>query len=425
MTSATGKGFFHHMPHTPSPTSLHAEHDWRARAAAVVPSGASTGSKRPDALYGPGPHVGPTHFVRSSGCRVVTTEGRALVDCTMALGTVALGYADPAVTEAVVRAARSGNVSGLSHVLEVEIAERLCAVIPCAERVRFLKSGAEAVAAAIRIARAHTGRDTILGAGYFGWLDWWSEGRGIPANAHADFHAVPHNDVAALHEAVRRTEATLAAILIEPVVERMPAPEWIDAARHLCDQHGAVLIFDEIKTGFRLRPGGYAEYAGVRPDLALFGKAMANGYPLSAVVGSARIMDAARSTWISSTLAGESTALAAVGAVLDRHAAEPVTAELSRIGEVMRGIVSDAIAASGYHGAVPAGIEPMWFLRFSRDSQQARFLELALERDVLFKRGAYNFAALAHDAPALEAIREAATHAFARLCDEEELALHA
>ncbi|HEY9514695.1 MAG TPA: aminotransferase class III-fold pyridoxal phosphate-dependent enzyme, partial [Gemmatimonadaceae bacterium] len=270
----------------PFSSSTAAELGWRSRAESVIPGGASTGSKRADALFGIDTEIGTTHFVSASGCRVVTAGGAELVDCTMALGAVALGYADEAVTHAVIEAATQGNVAGLSNVLEVEVAERLCEVIPCAEQVRFLKSGAEGVAAAVRIARTHTGRNLVLGCGYFGWLDWYSDGPGIPAGAHADFRTIPFDDVGALHEAAHLAGDSLAAVVIEPVIERLPSVEWVAAARRLCDETGAVLIFDEMKTGFRVSTGGYQEYAGVTPDVAVFGKALANGYPLSAVVGS-------------------------------------------------------------------------------------------------------------------------------------------
>ena len=296
------------------------EEDWRTRAEAVITGGASTGSKRFAALFGPAHDAMPSHFVRASGCRLWTTEGQEIIDCTMALGSVAIGYADAAITHAVSQAAAEGNVAGLSNVREVEIAERLSDVIPCAERVRFLKSGAEGVAAAVRIARAHTGRTRVLGCGYFGWLDWWCGGPGVTAGAHADFTAIPFDDITALEAAASEAGDALAAIVIEPVIERLPSTAWVEAARAICDERGAVLIFDEMKTGFRLRTGGYQEYAAITPDIAVFGKALANGYPLSAIVGREAVMRAAAECWISSTLAGESVALAAAGAVLEGHA---------------------------------------------------------------------------------------------------------
>jgi glutamate-1-semialdehyde 2,1-aminomutase len=394
--------------------------DWRTRAAAVIPGGASTGSKRPEALFGPDTDFGPTHFTSASGCRVVTAGGVELIDCTMALGSVALGYADEAVTQAVTAAAEEGNVAGLSHVLEVEVAERLCEVIPSAEQVRFLKSGAEGVQAAVRIARAHTGRTLVLGSGYFGWLDWWSKGPGIPPGAHADFRSFPFDDVPALEQAVSGAGDSLAAIIIEPVIERFPSAEWLEAARQLCDDRGAVLIFDEMKTGFRVRAGGYQEYAGLTPDLAVFGKALANGYPLAAVVGKEAVMSAARNTWISSTLAGEATALAAANAVLEWHARGEVCEALWTVGVEMQQAVTRAVEASRVQGVRVAGIPPMWFIEFDDDARRTRFLEAALEHGVLFKRGAYNFASVAHDEDAIAEIEKAASEAFVRLRDEAD-----
>jgi len=392
---------------------------WRARAAAVIPGGASTGSKRADSLYGVGARFGPTHYERAAGCEITTAGGVTLVDCTMALGAVAIGYADSHVTARVIDAAAAGNVAGLSHTLEVEVAERLSDVIPCAEQVRFLKTGAEAVAAAVRIARTATGRNAVVGSGYFGWLDWWSEAAGVPPGAHADYTAVPFDDVAALERGVGRAGADLAAIVVEPVVERLPSDEWVAAARAHCDRTGAVLIFDEVKTGFRLSRGGYQELSGVTPDLAAFGKAMANGFPLSAVVGRAAVMDAARRTWVSSTLAAETTALAAAGAVLDWHEKSDVCARLASIGHELRTAVAAAVQQSGVGGVQVEGIDPMWFLRFDDDARHSRFLELALQHGVLFKRGAYNFAALAHDERAIVAVEQAASSALVELAEEE------
>lgn len=393
--------------------------EWRERAADVIPAGASTGSKRPAALYGPETHFGPTHFVSAAGCRLVTAGGVELVDCTMALGAVAIGYADDAVAVAVSDAARQGNVAGLSPVLEVTLAERLSEVIPCAEQVRFLKSGAEGVAAAVRIARAHTGRNVVVGCGYFGWLDWWSEGRGIPAGAHVDFRPVLFDDADALERAAAAAGDDLAAIILEPVVERLPSEQWVRAARALCDRRGAVLIFDEMKTGFRLRTGGYQEYAGITPDLAVFGKALANGFPLSAVVGRRDVMAAASETWISSTLASETTALAAAMAVLEWHARAEVCEALWSIGEDMQSAVRRAIDASGIEGVSVRGPGPMWLIDFADERRRARFLELALEEGALFKRGAYNFASLSHDDDALGDIERAANEAFVRMRDED------
>jgi glutamate-1-semialdehyde 2,1-aminomutase len=405
------------------PEAVPAEHDdadWLARARAVLPTGASTGSKRVAALYGSDDAVGPTHFQQAVGCRVVDPEGNEYVDCTMALGSVALGYAEPNVTRAVVDAIAAGNVAGLSSVREVDIAERLCGISPCADKVQFLKTGAEAIAAAVRIARTYTARDVVVGSGYFGWLDWSAdETAGVPEGTRQLFHRAAWDDVGALERAVSAAGDRLAAIVIEPVVERLPSAAWIARARELATAAGAVLIFDEIKTGFRLKTGGYQAYADVMPDLSAFGKAMANGFPLAAVVGHREVMDAARKTWISSTLASEGTALAAAGAVLAWHDQGDVCESLWTIGGEMRGAVESAIAASGVSGVSVDGLDPMWLLRFDDARRETRFLELAAANGVLLKRGAYNFAALAHDEDAIRDLESGVSSALVELRDEE------
>ena len=395
------------------------ENVWRPRAAGIIPGGASTGSKQPGALFGDRGAELPTHFVRASGCRIETAEGKELIDCTMALGAVALGYADEVVTQAVMEAARDGNVCGLSPALEIEVAERLAEVIPCAEQVRFLKTGAEGVAAAVRIARAHTGRSVVIACGYFGWLDWSSDAGGVPESVRADIVRVPFDDVDALDSAARALGQRLAAIVLEPVIERLPSVEWIAEARRACDDSGAVLIFDEMKTGFRLKLGGYQELAEITPDIAVFGKALANGYPLSAVVGRESVMRAATDTWISSTLASETVALAAARAVLEWHARAEVCDSLGDIGAEMRGAVDRAIAASRIQGVQTDGLNQMWMIRFDSPERESRFLELAVEAGVLFKRGAYDFPCLAHDEEAIAEIESAASSALVRLRDEE------
>jgi glutamate-1-semialdehyde aminotransferase len=370
---------------------------WTDRALGVLPGGSSTGSKQPSGLYGRRPAASPTHYVHAHGCTVTTAGGQSLIDLTMALGAVSLGYGDEAITRAVLEALANGQVSGLAHISEVDVAERLCDVIPCAERVRFLKSGAEAVSAAVRIARVATGRPRVVCSGYFGWHDWSSEGGGIPSGATEDVVHVPFDDEGALLAAVRGAGGDLACIVLEPVVERLPSREWLVTARDACDRAGAVLVFDELKTGFRLAAGGYQAVCEVTPDLAAFGKAMAGGLPVAAVVGKAGVMEAARKTWISSTLAGEAGALAAVAVVLDRYAELDVCAALARTGAQIRSSCQHALAASGAAGVEVAGLDPMWFLRFEEPVVESRFLEHAAGAGLLVKRGPYNYAALAHD----------------------------
>jgi len=394
------------------------QEDWGVRAQRLIPGGASTGSKRPGKLFGDSADH-PTHFLRASGCHVETLDGQQLVDCTMALGSVALGYAEPQLTRAVIESLANGSVSGLSPAIEVEVAAALCGAIPCAERVQFLKTGAEAMSAAVRIARTYTGRDVVIGCGYFGWHDWSSDAAGVPATAQQLFRRVPFDDVVALDRAVSGAGDRLAAIAIEPVIERLPSSEWIARARKLCDDSGAALIFDEIKTGFRIATGGYQQYADVTPDLAAFGKAMANGYPLAAVCGNAALMDAAEKTWISSTLASETGALTAAAAVLGWHERVDVCASLWSNGKDMRECVEAAIKASGMSGVAVEGIDPMWFLRFESPDVETAFLRAAVRHGVLLKRGAYNFAALAHDDDAIREIEAGASAAFVEIQEDD------
>ncbi len=388
---------------------------WLERAHRAIPGGASTGSKRADALYGVSIASDlPTHQRRAYGCRIETADGRELVDCTMALGAVAFGYADRDVNHAVAHAISEGPVGGLSPVLEIEVAERLIDLIPCAEQVRFLKTGADATSAAVRLARAATGRSVVVACGYFGWHDWSNPGPGVPDRAHADVMVVPFDDVDALHSAVQRAGTELAAIVIEPLVHDIAADVWLRAARTLCDAHGAVLIFDEIKTAFRMHVGGVQALRGITPDLTSIGKAMANGFPIGAVVGRRAVMQAAQHAWISSTLASECVGLAATRAVLDRHAREDVCGALARIGAQMQQVVHEALASGGLELLVE-GPPQMWRLVAREASLIDALVAECVREGVLLKRGAYQFASLSHDALALSVIRDAVTKGATRV----------
>jgi glutamate-1-semialdehyde 2,1-aminomutase len=310
-------------------------------------------------------------------------------------------------------------VSGLSDHLEIEVAERLCTVIPCAEMVQFTKTGAEAMSAAVRIARTYTARDIVVGCGYFGWHDWSSDAAGVPARTRELFVKIPFDDIPALEKAVLDAGKALAAIVIEPVIERLPSAAWIARARELADSTGAVLIFDEMKTGFRLRTGGYQEFSEITPDLAVFGKAMANGYPLAAVTGKRELMEAARKTWISSTLASEATSLAAAAAVIEWHERADIPDSLASIGLDLRAAMTSVIDASGVQGVTVDGIDQMWLFRFNSTERETRFLELAVGQGILFKRGAYNYPAIAHTDEVIREIEASANAAFIELRDEE------
>jgi glutamate-1-semialdehyde 2,1-aminomutase len=368
--------------------------DWR------VPGFTSTGSKRPEALFGGSAAGNPARMTRASGCRVWDDSGREYVDYIMALGAVALGYGHPAVNRAAEAAISAGVVGPLPPVAEEELADALAERIPWLERIRFLKTGAEAVAAAVRLARVATGRDDVLGCGYHGWLDWCQGAtEGVPSGVRGLFAELPFNDVARTREMIRERADRLAAVVIEPIVVTEPSREWLQVLRTETQRAGAALIFDEIKTGFRVAIGGAVEryQLEAKPDLVVFGKALANGFPLAAVGGRAELMEAANRTWISSTLATEGVALAAARASLAVFEREDVCGHLQRVGtRLLHGLHALQRNHPGKIAGV-AGIAQMCFLHYATEDLSHRVATRAAERGLLFKRTAYNFVSLAHD----------------------------
>jgi glutamate-1-semialdehyde aminotransferase len=212
----------------------------------------------------------------------------------------------------------------------------------------------------------------------------------VPTSVSAFWWQVAFDDPATLQVAVR--EVRPAAVVLEPVVDRAPSRAWLEMARAAADAAGAVLVFDEVKTGFRLARGGAAERWGVRPDLAVLGKAMANGYPLAAVVGRADLMARVRETWVSSTLATEWVALAAADAVLDVWEKQDVAGHIRSVGEALL----SALTACPSDRLTVSGLPEMWALRFAEAEDERRVLAACRRRGVLFKRGPYNFPSLAH-----------------------------
>ncbi len=364
----------------------------------TVPGFTSTGSKRPDALFGTG-DLGdlPSQMVRSNGCRLWDTEGREYLDYVMALGAVTLGYGQADVSEAARDAIGRGGVGSLAPAEEERLAARLGALLPWVEQVRFLKTGAEAVAAAVRIGRAATGRDRVLGCGYHGWLDLASTDPGVPKAVSGLYGTVPFNDGDGTVRAIREVGNELALVIVEPVVDGPPSLEWLRLLRTETERVGAGLVFDEIKTGFRLAVGGAAERFGVWPDLVVYGKALGNGFPLAAVGGSRRFMDVVTRTWISSTLATEFVALAAAHAAVDATVRFRVPEHLGRVGGAFYAGLGAIAAQYPRLVAGVAGVPEMCHLRFHDESIGARVARGAARRGVLFKRTGYNFVSLAHD----------------------------
>lgn len=366
----------------------------------------STGSKRPEVLFGSASGDGraspPERMLRSAGCRVWDVRGREYLDYIMGLGAVALGYGHPAVNRAAIEAIGNGVVGPLAPMLEEEVAEEICRLMPWVERVRFLKTGAEAMAAAVRLARVVTRRELILGCGYHGWLDWCQGAAGVPPSARQLYGEIPFNDPGRARERIRAHAGNLAAVAFEPVVVVEPTREWLDVLRTETERAGALLILDDIKTVCRLGVGGGAERYAIRPDLVVMGKALANGFPLAVVGGRANVMAAALRTWISSTLATEFVALAAARATLRVMVEANVPAHLTRVGtRLIEGLRQLAARHPALVTGV-GGIAEMCFLHYVTDDLSQATARCCAERGLLFKRSAYNFVSLAHDDAAID-----------------------
>ncbi|NLZ64210.1 MAG: aminotransferase class III-fold pyridoxal phosphate-dependent enzyme [Lentisphaerae bacterium] len=298
-----------------------------------IPGGSSTCSKR--AQYLP---EEPPVIVRGEGCRVWDADGREFIDFRCALGPVSLGYCHPVINQAIREQLEKGIVFGYPHPLEGEVAQMLVEIIPCAEKVRFLKTGGEAIAAAIKIARAVTGRNHVLQIGYNGWLNSLSPTGmvlpnqsatqslpGIPAALSQLHHGCRWNQREDLEAVGQQFGSDLAAIVVAADYRNLEDGRtfylWL---RKFADQYGAVLIFDEIVTGFRLAIGGVQEYFQVTPDLAVFAKGLANGMPLSVYCGKAELMDVLESATVSTTYGGDALSLAAAKACIGIYRTEPV-----------------------------------------------------------------------------------------------------
>ena len=367
-----------------------------ARARRSIPGAAQTISKGAD-MFVEGAY--PAFLERGRGCRVWDVDGGEYIDYILGLASITLGYAYPAVTEAVARQLGEGSIFSLPHPLEVEVAERLIEVIPCAEWVRFLKTGSEANSAAIRVARAHTGRDVILYCGYAGWHEWYAittpRSKGIPKDFARFIAPFNYNDLPSLERALDEHYGNVAAVIMEGALIDSPAPGFLEAVKKTAHDHGALLIFDEIVTGFRWAVGGAQEYFGVVPDLATFGKGMANGLPLSAIVGRADLARQFEEVFVSSTFGGDTLALAAARATIDEYRRQPVIAHLWAAGKRFQDGFRRAVGRTG----VPAEcigfpVHPKIVFRHAKDKINYEAMNLFLQetarRGVIFHFAGFN-----------------------------------
>ena len=255
------------------------------RAELTIPLGSQTFSKS-RTQYPVG--ISPLYAEKAKGPYIWDIDGNRYIDLVSSLASITLGYADSEINNHVKRQLKKAVSMSLPGKLEVEVSELLCEIVPSAEMVRFGKNGSDATTAAIRLARAFTGRDHIIVCGYHGWQDWYisstTRNKGIPKSVGDLTHKFEFNNISSLQEIFTKYPKEIAAVIMEPMNVEFPESGFLEGVKELATLYGAVLIFDETITGFRLAPGGAQELFGVTPDLSTFGKGMANGFPISAVL---------------------------------------------------------------------------------------------------------------------------------------------
>ena len=357
----------------PSKNETHFE-----RALRTIPWGTQTYGKRPAR---DGITTRPAFIKRAKGCRMWDLDDREFIDYRAALGPIVLGYQYAEVDEAVRRQMEFGTLFSMASPIEVEAAEAILETVGWAEKIRFMKTGADVCACCLRLARSHTGRDHFLTCGYHGYQDWfafaWPK-PGVPTVLRDYVHEIAYGDLAAVDRVFDAFGDQLAAAMVVPIEWHLePSTEFLAHLRRKCDEYGVALVFDEILTGFRLAKGGAAEYFGITPDLAAFAKGIANGYPLSAYAGKREWMDTLNQTIITTTYAGETLSLAAACAVMAIYQREPVQEHLFKMGRRLRDGFEDIFRETGFP-ARTVGVDPGCVIDYAPAGERGEALHIAL-----------------------------------------------
>jgi len=347
----------------------HHSEEMLERALKTVPLGSQTFSKS-KTQYPMG--VSPFFIQRGKGSRVWDVDGNEYIDFINSLAAITLGYCDPDVDAAVRAQLDDGVIFSLPHPLEMQVAEQIVKLVPCAEKVRFGKNGSDATAGAIRISRAFTNRDHVAVCGYHGWQDWYigttARNRGVPQATRDLSHTWTYNDIGSLAKLFQEYPGQIAAVILEPMNVTEPLPGFLEEVKALAHKHGALLIFDETVTGFRYAVGGAQQHFGVTPDLATFGKGLANGYPVSAVTGRADVMQLMEEVFFSFTFGGETLSLAAALATMKKLETEPVTDTLYKQGRKVIDGLKSRIAAAGAEDFLGTAGNPTWNFFLIKDT---------------------------------------------------------
>ncbi len=359
------------------------------RALKVIPLGSQTFSKSLTQYpFG----VSPYFITRGHGSQVWDADGNEYVDFINGLASITLGYNDPDVNTAVKAQLEEGVIFSLPHPIEMQVAETLCSMVPCADMVRFGKNGSDATAGAIRLARAYTGRDRVAICGYHGWQDWYigstARHRGVPQAVRDLTHTFSYNDLPALDRLLQSFSGQFAAVILEPMNVFQPVSGYLEGVRELAHRHGALLVFDETITGFRYANGGAQELFGVTPDLATFGKGLANGYPVSVVAGRGDVMRLMEEIFFSFTFGGEALSLAAAQATMKKLVNQPVVQTLQSQGSKIIVGLSSLISRHGAEDILAVAGHPSWSFCLIKDTPLVNSWELkTLFLQEMFARG--------------------------------------
>ncbi len=366
-----------------------------SRGKELIPAGTQTLSKGPDQFV---QGVTPKYLLRGKGSHVWCVDGNEYIDYPMALGPILLGYDYPAVTEAVIAQVRSGTTFTLMHPLEVEVAELITELVPSAEQVRYGKNGADVTSAAIKVARAYTGRDSVAYCGYHGCQDWYAvttpRNKGIPKVFASYMHPFEYNRLESLEQIFAEEPGKIAAVIMEvpgvnPAINPDTGMNFLQEVKELAHANGAVFIMDEIVTGFRYSTGGAQKLFDVTPDMTCLGKGMGNGFAISALAGSREVMRELDEVFFSMTYSGDTIGLAATKATLTELMERPVIEYLWKTGERLHAGIGLAAENAGVDLRVSGNGPRGGISVFNKDGKEdlllkSIFMAETIKRGILF-----------------------------------------
>jgi glutamate-1-semialdehyde 2,1-aminomutase len=336
----------------------------------------------------------PRFADKGEGCYLIDVDGNKYIDLVSSLAAVILGYCDKDVDDAVIKQVRKGSIFSLPHELEVELAQKIINISPNAEQVRFGKNGSDATTGAIRLARAITKRDRVAVCGYHGWHDWFigstTRNLGVPKAVVELTLAFSYNDISSLEQILDAFPGQFAAVMLEPENISAPETDFLSQVKELTKKHGALLIFDETITGFRFKLGGAQEKYGVTADLVTYGKAMANGYPISALAGPKEYMKYIENVFFSFTFGGEALSLSASCATLDKLKRFDVPSLIYKRGSTLKSALQKLVVENRIEFFCDITGDPTWSFVIFKDYNGATsweiktlFMQEMLRRNVL------------------------------------------